>query len=32
VLASWAKAVKEIKKASKSRDNCFIGGLFGVVI
>jgi hypothetical protein len=32
VLASWEKAPKAIKNAKKSRDNCFIGGLFGAVI
>jgi hypothetical protein len=32
VLASWVRAVKEIKKAKKSKDNCFIVGLFGAEI
>ena len=32
VLASWEKAVKEIKNAKKNNDNCFMGGLFGAVI
>ena len=32
VLVSWEKALKAINNAKKSRDDCFIGGLFGAVI